>query len=284
MRTRLFLLALAVVNMAAAAMAQAGGRGMPFLPGKKDPISRYDEGYRDGWNDAMNNARTHNEFTGGHTGRPAGSPISKDHPYGDGYRDGYSAGRRFTGGGIGGISVSIGGSAPVNPIAVLGQYLGPPQGAENYQQAYQEAIQNRKQRAQARLAKRQMHDGHRAQQEALHPHATPEELAAFNQARLPAPLAADEFDPARGTIQWPAVLNRPEFDDNRAKLEGLFRQAAANPHGSGLGTQNYRDIEHAVDEMHDQLHSEIAEFTPKAYIAASKFLKSLAYRAKGLSK
>lgn len=203
-----------------------------------------------------------------------GNSVSHE-TYDDGYKDGYNAGMGFDGSGKSGF-----GGISVNGVDI-GNPLSYPANAANYQRAYQ---QQQEWRAQTHIAEVQRHASHRAQHEALHPHATPEELAAFNKARLPAPLSVDEFDPAKGVIQWPAVLKRREFDDSRTKLEGLFRQAAANPHGSGVGTQNYRDIVHVVDEMHDQLHSEIAQFTPKAYIAASKFLKSLAYRAKGPSK
>jgi hypothetical protein len=153
------------------------------------------------------------------------------------------------------------------------------QAATNYQNAYQHSIENRKLYAQTYFDMRRMNASYRAEMAMQHPPATADEIAAFNQARLPKPLSPNDFDPEHGVFEWPGLLTRTEFDHDRAQLEGLFTQAAADPHGSGLGTQNYRDIQHAVGAMNDTLHSEIKDFSPKEYIAASKFLKSLAYQA-----
>lgn len=163
----------------------------------------------------------------------------------------------------------------------LGQYnLNTAQAAVNYQQAYQQYIQNRKLAVQTYFDMRRMNASYRAEQAMLHPHATPEEIAAFNQSRLPNPLSDHDFDPAQGVIAWPPLLQRSEFDESRHKLEGLFTEWASDPHGAGLGTQNCRDIQHAVGDMTEKLRSEIKQFQPDEYIAASKFLRSLAYSAR----
>ncbi|HQU45354.1 MAG TPA: hypothetical protein PK867_21235 [Pirellulales bacterium] len=180
--------------------------------------------------------------------------------------------RRGRGGG-GGYGYGLGAFSPAAFVAASGQ------AAVSYQQAYQHWLENQKLRTQTYFDMRRMNASYRAEQEMQHPHATPDEIVAFNQARLPAPLSANEFDPARGVLDWPALLTRPEFNDDRAKLEGLFAQWAADPHGSGLGTQNYRDIQHAATALGDKLHSEIKDFSANEYIAASRFLKSLAYEA-----
>ena len=154
------------------------------------------------------------------------------------------------------------------------------QAAKNYQDAYQHYLQNQLLREQTYFDMRRMNASYRAEQEMMHPHATPQELEEFNRERLPQELSANEVDAARGIIQWPGVLNRKEFDDNRTRVESLFAEAAADPHGSGLGTQNSRDIQAAVDEMSDKLHSEIKQFKPDEYIPATKFLKGLAFSAR----
>lgn len=187
----------------------------------------------------------------------------------------YSRGR-----GGGGMYSGIGAYSPAAFVMASGQFaMNTGKAAVSYQQAYQHWIENQKLRTQTYFDMRRMNASYRAEQEMQHPHATPDEIVAFNQSRLPAPLSANEFDPARGVLGWPALLNRPEFNGERAKLEGLFAQWAADPHGSGLGTQTYRDIQSEATAMSDKLHSEITEFSPKEYIAASKFLKSLAYQA-----
>ncbi|HET6878757.1 MAG TPA: hypothetical protein VFI31_01225 [Pirellulales bacterium] len=165
--------------------------------------------------------------------------------------------------------------------SAAGQYnLYTSQAAVNYQQAYQHYIQNRKLAVQTYFDLRRMNASYRAEQEMLHPHATPDEIAAFNQARLPEPLSGNVFDPGHGVIDWPPILRRSEFDDGRHTVEGLFTEWSSDPHESGLGTENCRNIQHAVADLGDKLHSEIKQFQPDEYIAASKFLRSLAYQAR----
>jgi hypothetical protein len=298
MKARLFLLALALLpKIAAEARAQVarGGRPLAFLPFGPAHPETYDQGYSDGYDWALR----------GHTAVPdfVGHDGLKHVTYSDGFHDGLRAGSAFAGNGtggsrIGGVSINgvnvggygvggygvggygVGGYGTMNPVAAAGQYnLNSSMAAVNYQQAYQQSIQNQKSREETYFGQRRMNASYRAEQEMMHPHATSAELAAFSRARVPAPLSTNDFDPARGMIQWPGVLKRPEFAESRTKLAALFSQAAADPHSSGLGTQNYRDLERSIGEMSDQLHSEIATFEPSEYIAASKFLKSLAHHA-----
>lgn len=168
-----------------------------------------------------------------------------------------------------------------NPLAGMASLItAPAKAAVNYQQAYQLSIQNHKLAVQTYFDLRRMNASYRAEQEMLHPHATPEEIAAFNQARMPPPLSGNEFDPGHGVIDWPPLLQRAEFDDYRHQLEGHFSEWASDPHAAGLGTQNCRDIQHLVADMSDKLHSEIKQFQPDEYIAATKFLRSLAFEAR----
>lgn len=192
--------------------------------------------------------------------------------------------RRGRGGGGYGAGTTPFGSAMAGMALytrALGQYnLMTSQGMVNYQQAYQHYIQNRKLAVQTYFDMRRMNASYRAEQAMLHPHATPEEIAAFNQARLPAPLSDHDFDPAHGVIAWPPLLQRSEFDESRHKLEGLFTEWASDPHAAGLGTQNCRTIHQTVGDMSEKLHSEIKQFQPDEYIAATKFLHSLDYSAR----
>lgn len=168
-----------------------------------------------------------------------------------------------------------------NPFSGMSSLItAPAKAAVNYQQAYQMYIQNHKLAVQTYFDLRRMNASYRAEQEMLHPHATPEEIAAFNQSRMPQPLSANDFDPAHGVIAWPPLLERSEFDDDRHKIEGYFSEWSSDPHAGGLGTENCRNIQHAVSNMTDKLHSEIKQFMPDEYIAASKFLRSLAFEAR----
>lgn len=197
---------------------------------------------------------------------------------------GYGGYGGYGGFGYGGAGSTAFGSAMLGTAAATyaaGSFnLYTSMAASNYQDAYSKWILNQKLREQTYFDMRRMNASYRAEQEMMHPHATPQELEEFNHARLPQELSANELDAARGIIQWPGALNRKEFDDNRAKLEGLFSEAAADPVNSGLGTQNYRDIQAAVGELSDKLRSEIKQFSPDEYIPATKFLKSLAFSAR----
>jgi hypothetical protein len=191
---------------------------------------------------------------------------------------------RGGGGGFAGAGTTAFGSAMLGTAAATyaaGTYnLNTARAGVSYQQAYRRWIENQKLREQTYFDMRRMNASYRAEQEMQHPHATPEAIDDFNHARLPAPLSANQFDPAKGVIEWPGVLNRKEFNDGRARLEGLFTDAAADPRSSGLGTQNYRAIQTTIGEMSDKLHSEIRQFKPDEYLAANRFLKSLAFEAR----
>jgi hypothetical protein len=174
---------------------------------------------------------------------------------GGGYGGGYGGG--FGGWGLAGAGSTAFGSAMLGTAAATyaaGTYnLNTAQAGTYYQQAYQQWIMNQKLREQTYFDMRRMNASYRAEEAMQHPHAV---------------------------IEWPALLKRPEFNDDRARLEGLFSEAAADPHNAGLGTQNYRDIQNAVGQMSDKLRSEIKDVSPDEYIPSSKFLKSLAYEAR----
>lgn len=279
MKARIFLLALALLpNIAGKTWAQFG------FPAKLR--TDYAQGYQDGFREANNALRT--DPTPRHRGG-IGSLRGAD--YDRGYHNGWDAAMGFSGsgnsgsgmGGIGMGGIGMGGFGPINPVAAAGQYnLESSKAAINYQQAYQMSIQNQELRAKTFFDKRRLNSSYRAEQETQHPHATAQARAAFDRAMAPAKLSTAEFDPARGVIQWPGILNLAEFEQSRAQLDGLFRQAAADPHGSGLGTRNYRDIKRALDDLSEKLHAEISQFKPDEYIVASKFLKSLVYHASNI--
>jgi hypothetical protein len=212
----------------------------------------------------------------------AADASAQQRRYGNGYGGygyGYGPGWGYMGAGSTALGSSMLGMGAMTQAA--GTYnLNTAAAGTYYQQAYQQWILNQKLREQTYFDMRRMNASYRAEEAMQHPPATPEQIQEINHARLPAELSANEFDPAHGVIEWPALLRRPEFADKRAHVEELFAQAVADPHEAGLGTQNYRDIRDAIGDMSDDLHSEIGHFTPDEYIAASKFLKSLAFEAR----
>lgn len=191
---------------------------------------------------------------------------------------GYGSYSRY---GRSGYGYGLGGFSPGGIISSLGQYnLSTSQAAINYQQAYSQYLDNQKKQESTYFDMRRMHASYRSEQALQHPAPTADQLAAFSKSRTPQPLSSNDLDPAHGVLNWPTVLRNKDFDADRHQVEGLFAQAAADPHASGLGTENYRQIQHAIGDLNDKLHSKIDQYSADEYISANKFLKSLAYQAR----
>lgn len=168
----------------------------------------------------------------------------------------------------------------INPIAAMGSLVqANSRAAVNYQQAYSMYLDNLKKREQTYFEMRKMNASYRAEMELQRPHPTPEQMVEFNKSRLPAPLALEQWNPAQNTFHWPQVLAGKEFAADRKKIEGLFVARVNDPYHSGLGSENARDIEHAVEAMNDRLHAKIDKISADEYLSGSKFLQSLSYAA-----
>jgi hypothetical protein len=204
------------------------------------------------------------------------------------YRRGRGYGWGYGGWGYGGYGFGAGttpagsflaGSAMLTQAA--GQYnYYTSMAAQNYQQAYSQWIDNQKLRTETYFAMRRMNASYRAEMEAQHPHPTSDQIAAFNKARDPGRLTKEQFDPVTAVLNWPPTLREPEFADLRGTLENLFAERLGDPTHAGLGTQNYRAIVRAVDDMNELLHKKIREIHPDEFIAAHKFLTGLGYEAR----
>jgi hypothetical protein len=89
-------------------------------------------------------------------------------------------------------------------------------------------------------------------------------------------LTASQLDPATGKITWPAVLQANEYTPQRTELDRLFADRAQNDISPKL-TSN---ISFEVDQMKDTLQTHVHGMPASSYIAARKFLDSLAYEGK----
>ncbi len=114
-----------------------------------------------------------------------------------------------------------------------------------------------------------------------------EERAARGRAKLEASqtsskmqgLGPDDFDPVTGKIHWPELLQQPEFDATRAKLNDLFEHRTLT--GGAAGEENSDDIEAATDAMRAELKKQIRSVPAMEYMAARKFIDGLAYEGRG---
>ena len=123
--------------------------------------------------------------------------------------------------------------------------------------------------------KRKLHEGLGGLN--THKRPTKEDVIRYSQVSLPERPANFRLEPTRGTIYWPEVLMEEEFYDGRIQLESLFAQRKAAPGISGSNVS--RQVQTAVAQMRRQLRSRIRQMAPAEYVAARKFLESLAYEA-----
>jgi hypothetical protein len=89
--------------------------------------------------------------------------------------------------------------------------------------------------------------------------------------------SAYQVDPVRGRIYWPSALKRDEFSDARAQMDDLFAHRRARQ--AGLGSNFCRQVKDLAGDMRDQLKGMMEDLSPPEYLAARKFLDTLAFEA-----
>jgi hypothetical protein len=102
-----------------------------------------------------------------------------------------------------------------------------------------------------------------------------EQYVRLAREQAPEPLTATQLDPLTGTVSWPAPLRTPEYEAFRRRIDRLFQDRAT-------GYTVYGEIQAAVEEFAAQLKADIMRFPPNDYVAAKKFLDSLAWAARGV--
>ncbi len=107
----------------------------------------------------------------------------------------------------------------------------------------------------------------RAQQQA--------ERQRYSQSQLtpPARLTASQIDPTTGAITWPTLLRGETYATYRTELQNMFTKRAK----SGVTPELTSKIAYSVGEMKTELQKHVSGSSPTDYVAARKFLDSLAY-------
>lgn len=90
---------------------------------------------------------------------------------------------------------------------------------------------------------------------------------------MPPRLNASQLDPATGHISWPSALRDESFADQRKKIEELILLRNFTSSTSDVAGQ----LHSASRDMQADLKARINDLSPNEYIAARKFLDSLAY-------
>jgi hypothetical protein len=116
------------------------------------------------------------------------------------------------------------------------------------------------------------------QWQADHPRSTPEQIAKINDARLPRRLSTSQLDPTWGTIRWPAILQRPEFEKVRTSLDDIF--AHRSTESFGVGSPAYDQVQRLTREMRSTLDDENKSMTQMEWIQSMRFIESLAYESR----
>ena len=100
-------------------------------------------------------------------------------------------------------------------------------------------------------------------------------LAVLNHRRLPARLPLRTFTGAAATIHWPAALQGDAFAPHRKALEHALALRAGGEFGSASVAR--LEATSARDETLAALRDRVADIPPMQYVAARRFVESLAY-------
>jgi hypothetical protein len=107
---------------------------------------------------------------------------------------------------------------------------------------------------------------------------TQESMSRYSQASVPKRPAQFELASTPGRIYWPDMLLDEEFSDGRIQLESLFAQRKAG--ASAPGSSISGEVQTVAAQMREQLQAKIRQMSPEQYLAARRFLESLAYEAR----
>jgi hypothetical protein len=141
-------------------------------------------------------------------------------------------------------------------------------------EAQRREIENREQWINSYFATREKNRQERAAERG--PRPTVEQLRRIAAAGKPAPPSPSEVDAVTGEIAWPPLLQGEEYGPFRAELESVFAQRATT---GQVGTDALGKARHAADSMLDELKTHVRKVPQQDYIAARRFIESLAYAA-----
>jgi hypothetical protein len=147
--------------------------------------------------------------------------------------------------------------------------------AINRQQAKASYIRNRELATETYFRMQQIN---RAAREAKRPaRLAPEQYAMIAHQQAPDRLDGQQYDRTLGRLNWPAVLTSDLFSAEREALNAAFAGRTHTDFGAGSAFHDHARSLSSV--MQAKLHSQMGAMDQMAYLAAKKFLQSLAYEA-----
>jgi hypothetical protein len=100
--------------------------------------------------------------------------------------------------------------------------------------------------------------------------------ARYAQVGKPKRLAASELDAVTGRIYWPVLLTAQNYKSQRVELEKVFAERA---YQGVIGAETYLKTVQLTDELLADLQSRVRDLPADKYLAARRFLESLAFEA-----
>jgi len=140
----------------------------------------------------------------------------------------------------------------------------------NWEEARTKYIDNRKKWTETYFAMKEQNQSRTAERHERSRHS-PEALATASRQAAPKALSHEAFDPITGKLQWPEALTAPEYAASREQIEQLIELRTTT------GASNSVQIQQAIQSLAEMLKRNIQSLPPNDYIAARKFLNSLAF-------
>jgi hypothetical protein len=105
---------------------------------------------------------------------------------------------------------------------------------------------------------------------------TQEQLIRMAQVGMPKRLTSSDLDPVSGQIRWPMLLTADDYTTQRPEVEKAFSDRAKQ---GGMKLDDFTKVQKVTKEMAAVLKTKIRDFPANQYMAAKRFLESLAYEA-----
>jgi hypothetical protein len=142
-------------------------------------------------------------------------------------------------------------------------------------EAARREIENREQRIDSYFAMRAKNRQERAAERG--PRPTTEQLQRIAARGKPAPLSPSEVDTSTGAIAWPILLQEDDYRTFRTDMESVFAQRAAT---GNLSPDAVGKAKQTTEAMLAELKSHVRDVSQQDYIAARRFIESLAYEVR----
>jgi hypothetical protein len=147
--------------------------------------------------------------------------------------------------------------------------------AINLTEAQRRNIDNREKWTNAYFEMRKSNKEYRDAERGSRP--TMEQAVRWAQAGKPKRLSPGELDVVTGKINWPVLLTADRYGPYREPLEALFAERAS---AGALPWEALQKLDETADQMLADLKGQVREVPQMDYLAAKKFIQSLAYEAK----